>query len=94
MLLASDRPEQKVKHLLKAAFGIPDGGAPPLKEGCGHKLEFLGRLSVTTTAGLLSGSYRATVARCVECKGYLIGAEADVREACSLHPAPEPRPGE
>jgi len=94
MLLASDAPQLKVKALLKAAFGIPDGGAPPLKDGCEHKLEFLGRLSVTTTVGLLTGAYRASVARCVDCKGYVIGKEADVGLAVAAQPAPEAPPKE
>ena len=92
MLLASDRPELMIQQLLKAAFGIPEGGAAPLKGDCDHKLEFLGRLSVTTTVGLLTGSYRASVARCVVCKGYLIGKEADVGLAVAAQPAPEARP--
>jgi hypothetical protein len=94
MLLASDAPLLKVKELLKGAFGIPEGGAPPLKDGCAHKLRFLGRLSVKATSGLLSLSYLASVARCTECKGYLVGSEVDVVEGVKAHPAPEARPEE
>lgn len=89
MLLASDRPELKIKMLLKGAFGIPDGGATPLKDGCAHKLLLMGRLTVSTTSGLLTGRYQAAIGRCTECKGYVIGSEAHVAEALKAHPASE-----